>query len=92
MSSTSPPNNHGIRLVSEEHGEPNVVSSGVLGMTLFVMTEIMLFSGMISAFAIVKASSAIWPPPDQPRLPLEETAFNTLALLASGVLLYLAQR
>ena len=92
MSSTSPPNNHGIRLVSEEHGEPNVISSGVLGMTLFVMTEIMLFSGMISAFAIVKASSAIWPPPDQPRLPFEETAFNTLALLASGFLLYLAQR
>ena len=92
MSSTSPPNDPGIRLVSEEHGEPNVISSGVLGMTLFVMTEIMLFSGMISAFAIVKASSAIWPPPDQPRLPFEETAFNTLALLASGFLLYLAQR
>ena len=91
MSSTIP-NNSGVRLVSEEHGEPKVISSGVLGMTLFVLTEIMLFSGMISAFAIVKASSPIWPPPDQPRLPFEETAINTLALFASGVLLYLAQR
>ena len=61
-------------------------------MTLFILTEIMLFSGMISAFSIVKASSAVWPPPDQPRLPLEETAFNTVALFASGAALYLAQR
>ena len=81
-----------IRLVSEEHGEPRVISNGVLGMSLFILTEIMLFAGMISSFSIVRASAAIWPPPDQPRLPLEETALNTLALLLSGVFLFLAQR
>jgi heme/copper-type cytochrome/quinol oxidase subunit 3 len=80
-----------IRLISKEHGEPRVISNGVLGMSLFILTEIMLFSGMISAFSIVRASSAIWPPPDQPRLPLEETAVNTVALFLSGLLLYLAQ-
>jgi heme/copper-type cytochrome/quinol oxidase subunit 3 len=80
-----------VRLISAER-EPRVVSNGVLGMALFVMTEIMLFAGMISAFNIVRASSAIWPPPDQPRLPVEETAVNTAALLLSGALLYLAQR
>jgi heme/copper-type cytochrome/quinol oxidase subunit 3 len=61
-------------------------------MCLFLLTEIMLFAGMISAFSIVKASAAIWPPPDQPRLPFEETAFNTLALFLSGILLIVAQR
>ncbi|MEZ4356429.1 MAG: heme-copper oxidase subunit III [Myxococcota bacterium] len=81
-----------MRLVAEERGEPRVVSNGVLGMVLFVMTEIMLFAGMISAFSIVRASSAIWPPPNQPRLPFEETAINTLALFVSGALLVLAQR
>jgi cytochrome c oxidase subunit 3 len=81
-----------IRLVSEEHGEPRVISNGVLGMSLFILTEIMFFAGMISSFSIVRASAAIWPPPDQPRLPLEETALNTMALLLSGVFLYLAQR
>ena len=91
MSSYSP-NAAKVRLVSEERGEPKLVSNGVLGMTLFVLTEIMLFSGMISAFSIVKASAPIWPPPDQPRLPFEETALNTLALFASGALLALAQR
>jgi heme/copper-type cytochrome/quinol oxidase subunit 3 len=80
-----------VRLVSQER-TPRVISNGVLGMGLFVLTEIMLFAGMISAFSIVRASSAIWPPPDQPRLPIEETAVNTGALLLSGVFLVLAQR
>lgn len=81
-----------IRLISAEHGEPRVISNGVLGMALFVLTEIMLFAGMISVFNIVRASAMVWPPPNQPRLPVEETAINTLALLASGVCVYLAQR
>lgn len=69
-----------------------VVSDGVLGMLLFILTEIMLFAGMISAFAIAKAGAPVWPPPGQPRLPIEATAVNTLILLASGAVLYLAQR
>jgi heme/copper-type cytochrome/quinol oxidase subunit 3 len=85
------PSNPSIRLVSEEP-QPKAISNGVLGMLLFVLTEIMLFAGMISAFSIVRASAAIWPPPNQPRLPVEETAINTAALLASGLLLYLAQK
>jgi heme/copper-type cytochrome/quinol oxidase subunit 3 len=88
MRTTSPP----IRLIAAEHGEPRVISNGVLGMSLFILTEIMLFAGMISVFNIVRASSIVWPPPNQPRLPVEETAVNTLALLASGVCVYLAQR
>ena len=63
-------------------------------MALFVFAEIMLFSGFISAFAIVQGSAmpGMWPPPDQPRLPIERTALNTLALLASGVALFVGGR
>jgi heme/copper-type cytochrome/quinol oxidase subunit 3 len=62
-------------------------------MLIFVATEVMFFSGLISAFVIGK-SNAIggWPPPGQPRLPIEETALNTAALLASGIALYFANR
>lgn len=87
VSSYPPP----VQLVAQERS-PRVISNGVLGMTLFVLTEIMLVAGMISAFSIVRASSAVWPPPDQPRLPFEETAINTAALLLSGLMLALAQR
>lgn len=58
-------------------------------MLLFVFTEAMLFAGFISAHTIVKSRAAgqMWPPFGQPRLPLEETAVNTAALLASGLVL-----
>ena len=83
---------YGRRRVVSEARTQQLIPSSVLGMLLFVVVEIMLFAGFISAFSIVKASAIVWPPPDQPRLPLEETALNTAALLASGVLLFLARR
>jgi cytochrome c oxidase subunit 3 len=67
---------------------PNVV----LGTGIFILTEIMFFAGFISAFAIAKSSVPIWPPPSQPRLPIESTLFNTTALLISGGLLLWAGR
>jgi cytochrome c oxidase subunit 3 len=69
-----------------------IVPHGVMGMLIFVVTEAMMFAGLMSAFMIVKGGASIWPPPDQPRLPVEETAINTVALLASGVVLYFAGR
>jgi len=63
-----------------------------MGMLMFVFTELMLFAGMISAFTILRSAALVWPPPDQPRLPVAETAVNTAALLASGVCLFWAQR
>jgi len=63
-------------------------------MALFVFTEVMLFMGFISAFVIVQsgATNGSWPPPGQPRLPIARTALNTVALLLSGVALYVAGR
>lgn len=69
-----------------------IVASGVLGMLIFIFTEVMFFAGLISAHTIVRAQSAgaMWPPYGQPRLPIEETAVNTAALLVSGIVLFLA--
>ena len=70
-----------------------VAPNGVLGMLMFVIAETMFFGGLISAHAIVKAGALKgWPPPGQPRLPVASTMINTAALLASGVLLYVAHR
>lgn len=80
------------------HGRPAprrrepLVPNGILGMLIFIFTEVMFFSGLVSAHAIVKSQAAgqMWPPYGQPRLPVEETALNSLALLVSGVVLVLA--
>ena len=69
-----------------------LVSNGVLGMLVFIFTEVMFFAGLISAHSIVRTQQAgvMWPPFGQPRLPVEETAVNTAALLVSGIVLVIA--
>lgn len=66
----------------------------VLGVLVFMGSEIMFFSGMLSAYNIARARvpMSIWPPPDQPRLPVEATAVNSAFLLVSGILVWLAVR
>ncbi len=69
-----------------------VIPSAVLGMLIFVFSEVMMFSGLLSAVTIARASATVWPPPGQAQLPLEATAFNTAVLLASGIVLWRAAR
>jgi heme/copper-type cytochrome/quinol oxidase subunit 3 len=63
--------------------------SGVVGMLVFIVTELMFFAGLLSAFTITRATAVmnVWPPPGQPRLPVEDTMINTGALLLSGLVL-----
>ncbi len=68
-----------------------LVPSAVMAMLLFIFTEAMLFAGLISAHAIVKAGAQAWPPLNQPRLPFAETLINSAALLASGAILVVAR-
>ena len=71
-----------------------VVPSGLLGMVIFVGTEVMFFAGLISAFTISKAGAPrdAWNLPAGQVLPLASTAVNTVALFASGTLLWVAGR
>jgi len=68
------------------------LSNSMLGVVIFILTEVMFFLGLISAFLITKANAVIWPPIDQPRLPVGITAANTAVLLASGIAMFLAAR
>jgi heme/copper-type cytochrome/quinol oxidase subunit 3 len=62
-------------------------------MVVFILAETMFFAGLISAHTIAQTSAlTVWPPPGQPRLPVEETLINTVALLLSGALLGFAHR
>jgi cytochrome c oxidase subunit III len=65
---------------------PNVV----LAMALVIFTEVMLFAGLVSSYVVLRGQALMWPPPGQPRLPIELTALNTGILLASGYAILLA--
>ena len=69
-----------------------LISNGVLGMFIFVFTEIMFFSAFISAYLIIRSNESVWPPWGQPRLPIATTGFNTAVLIISGFLLVMAGR
>jgi cytochrome c oxidase subunit 3 len=92
MSNQSPSMEFALRLGT--HSDARRVPNAVLGTIVFVVAEIMFFAALISAHTIARASTmgGMWPPPGQPRLPLERTAVNTAALILSGVLLWLANR
>jgi heme/copper-type cytochrome/quinol oxidase subunit 3 len=60
-----------------------VVSNARLGLLMLLAAEAMLFAGLIGAFLVFRLSSANWPPPFQPRLPVFVTGINTLVLLLS---------
>jgi cytochrome c oxidase subunit 3 len=68
--------------------------NSVLGMIIFIGTEIMFFAALMSAHTIARATvlGGVWPPAGQPRLPVERTAFNTAVLLLSGILLWIGNR
>lgn len=67
-----------------------IVPSSVMGMLIFVTTEAMFFTALISAFLVIKKDQITWTIPNNIQLPVETTALNTLVLLASGLLMYLA--
>lgn len=71
-----------------------IVPNAILGVVVFIITEAMFFAGLISAYVIAEAGAApgTWPPPNQPRLPVEATLINTVALLASGAILAVGNR
>jgi cytochrome c oxidase subunit 3 len=66
--------------------------NAVLGMLVFLGSEVMLFAALISAYLVLRAGAESWPPEGQPRLPLLITGINTAVLLSSGVTMWMARR
>ncbi len=63
-----------------------------LAMLVLIAGELMFFSGLVGAFLVFRFSGKPWPPPFQPRLPVEVTAVNTAFLLLSSYFMARALR
>jgi heme/copper-type cytochrome/quinol oxidase subunit 3 len=66
-----------------------VIPSTVFASSILVVTEVMFFIALISAFVIIKSNYAAWAPPKGIVLPVATTAFNTGVLFLSGFMLHL---
>ncbi len=68
------------------------LSNAVLAVFVFILTEMMFFVGLISAYMVSKTGAEAWPPVGQPLLPVGATLFNTAVLIGSAVAMYFAGR
>lgn len=67
--------------------------NAVLGMLIFILTEVMFFTALVSAHMVIRSGAgAVWFPPLDVRLPVAATAFNTFVLLASGLMVFFSGR
>jgi cytochrome c oxidase subunit III len=66
------------------------VSTGMLGMVLFIVSEVMFFTGLFGAYFFIRAQADTWPPPGFDELEVPFPFVNTLILLLSGVTAHFA--
>jgi cytochrome c oxidase subunit 3 len=69
-----------------------LVANAVLGMVMFLGAEAMFFAALVGAFLVLRLGAQVWPPPFQPRVPVEVTGVNSAILLLSGATMALALR
>lgn len=68
------------------------ISNQELATLIFLVTEVMFFMALFSAYLVIRSKTGNWVPPENVTLPIVATAINTIALVASGVLLFITQR
>jgi cytochrome c oxidase subunit 3 len=70
---------------AEEHHKPGGISSSLLGMVLFIASEVMFFGGLFGAYFTIRSSATLWPPEDTPHLETWYAAVLTTILVSSSV-------
>jgi cytochrome c oxidase subunit III len=74
---------------AEEHHKPGGISSSLLGMVLFIASEVMFFGGLFGAYFTIRSAASEWPPPDTPHLSAAYAAILTTILVTSSVTMQL---
>ncbi|HSF05375.1 MAG TPA: cytochrome c oxidase subunit 3 [Methylomirabilota bacterium] len=68
------------------------IDNAILATMFLIAGEVMFFAGLVSAFWVLRLAAPVWPPPLQPRLPVEVTGVNTLVLLGSSLAVFAGVR
>jgi len=70
---------------ASEHHKPGGISSSLLGMVLFIASEVMFFGGLFGAYFTIRGAAPEWPPPGNPHLSTAYAAVLTTILVTSSV-------
>ena len=74
---------------ADEHHKPGGISSSLLGMVLFIASEVMFFGGLFGAYFTIRSAATQWPPEGTPHLETWYAAVLTTILVASSVTMQL---
>lgn len=81
---------HVVPSEAAHHGAPPRVCK--FGMIIFLLSEAMLFAGLIGGYIVLRMACAQWPPsPTLPLLPKLFTGCNTLVLIASSLAFHMVE-
>jgi len=82
-----------VERLSERPGHPaHEEKTARIGMAVFLGSWAMLFVALFFSYGIVRARTPLWPPLDQPRLPLLLPGLNTAVIGASSAAMVMAER
>ena len=70
---------------ASEHHKPGGISSSLLGMVLFIASEVMFFGGLFGAYFTIRSAATQWPPPGTPELNTAYALGLTAILVSSSV-------
>jgi cytochrome c oxidase subunit III len=62
----------------------------LLGMLLFISSEVMFFGSLFGAYFTIRASASQWPPPGSPEIDVVRTGLFSLFLISSSVTMQLS--
>ena len=74
---------------ASEHHKPGGISSSLLGMVLFIASEVMFFGGLFGAYFTIRSAAPRWPPEGTPHLTTLYAAVLTAILVSSSVTMQL---
>ena len=81
---------HVVPSASSHHGAPPRVCK--FGMIIFLLSEAMLFAGLIGGYIVLRMACSQWPPsPNLPVLPKFFTGCNTSILVASSLAFHMVE-
>lgn len=66
------------------HAKTAGVPGSLLGMLLFISSELMFFGSLFGSYFTLRAQSSTWPPPDSPELAVARSALFSILLIASS--------
>jgi cytochrome c oxidase subunit 3 len=73
-------------LPASEHHKPGGISSSLLGMVLFIASEVMFFGGLFGAYFTIRSAATVWPPEGtEAHLETWYAAILTTILVSSSV-------